>query len=213
MRIFSLILTIFFFFIILNLFSQETDVYEYYKKSNPSSVSPFKNTPVKKNKFDIDFTIGSSFTYFGNNSNGFTSYFMPEIRYSVNPKLSFNAGFIVGNNSFRNVYVPTSESFAKSDLRFTSMYLFTEAEYKMNEKLKISGMILYNMNQNNAFFPEYDQPFNRLEYSFRGEYKLTDYLHFGFEISKRNYSRYRNSSFFGPYNSSPYDGSGYPYMW
>ena len=212
MRLFSLVFTFFLFCITLNLFSQEADIYDYYKKSNPTSTDLLNTGLRDKDKIDVKFTVGSSFSTFGTNSNGFSGYIMPEIRYNINPKLSVNSGFIVGNNSFSNIYVPTSESYTKSDLRFTSMYLFTEAEYKMNEKLKISGMILYNMNRENAFLPANERPFNRLEYSFRGEYKLTDYLHFGFEISKRNYSRYRNSSFFGPSYYSPYGGN-YPYMW
>jgi hypothetical protein len=159
------------------------------------------NSDRNTSKVDYKINVGTSFSSskFGN---AVSMYTAPEIRYKLAPKLSISTGFLVTNTTLSGYYA--SEKEKKNN--FTNAYIFTGIDYYATERLRISGEILYGMNQspysfsgNNSNSPDY-------YLSFSAEYQITKSLSIGVQVTKHNmgynnpFNRNSFNNYYNPYN-------------
>ena len=67
-------------------------------------------------------------------------------------------------------------------------YLHFTGIYQVNEKLQVSGSVMYHTN---SFSPKINaNAFDNLDYSVSAKYKLTKNIEVGVQLSKRTYNPY-----------------------
>jgi hypothetical protein len=190
---FTIALTILFFTGIAQN-TQQAD--EYFKPSENKLTTDFLDAkPAFKKTLDYSFEVGAAFTSFGKTGSLYSSYIAPQVNYHVSPRLTIHSGVMLERNSLMGSGFPTENGYKINNGNFNNVYLFTEAEYKFNERLKISGMILYETNKLNNNNSLYNSSGNNLSYIIRGDYKITDHLHVGFELRKSDTPGYMNNPY------------------
>ena len=165
------------------------------------------NNPVSKvnpSKITYDINIGSSFSTstYGNSLNLYTA---PKINYNFTPKLSISAGVIFINSTINSYYQEEKTNQNQS-------YLYSSFNYKASERLKISGEILYGMNNSN--YNVNNQSKNQDYYvRFNAEYKITKNLTFGIQVanSSNNYYNPFAVPSFNPFYKDPFSDNFSPF--
>ncbi len=160
------------------------------------------NEEKKTPRINYNVNVGTSVTSskFGNTVSLYTA---PEIRYRLAPKLSISAGFLITNTTVSGYYAAEKEK----QSNFTNTYLYTGIDYYATERLRISGEILYGINQ-----PKYSAfgNNNSSDYylRFSAEYKITKSLSVGVQIINQNmgYPGYND-----PFNRDPFNNYYNPY--
>lgn len=151
-----------------------------------------ENQPNLNENLKFQTTVG---TYFTNNSM-FGSYISPSLNYKFNLRLNISAGVLVNSVNFNNVY---DNEMSYKQLKAVQTYYYAQAQYQMNEKLILTGDIIYG---NNNFLDEKYTKYNspNYSYSFGAIYKISNSLEFQFQIRQtsgnNSYNRYN------PYYSS-----------
>ena len=130
---------------------------------------------LKNNNLSYNVEFGSSIGKY-NNTSFFSTYTMPSITYSVNPKLNINTGIIYSNYNFGNDF-KINNIFEDKNYTNVRNYIFSQANYQVNEKLTITGDIIYGKNifNNNSKFSTYS-------YSVGAEYKINEHLQIGIQF-------------------------------
>ena len=129
----------------------------------------------KNNNLSYSVEFGSSIGKYYN-TNFFSTYIMPSITYSINPRLNINTGIIYSNSFFGN-NLNVGNIFENNNNTAVRNYIFSQADYKVNEKLIITGDIIYGKNifSNNSKFSTYS-------YSVGAEYKINEHLQIGIQL-------------------------------
>lgn len=148
--------------------------------------------PVKEikskdfSKWSYNLNMGTSFTT-GAYGSFLDVYTAPQLNYNFSPKWQFTTGLLIMNTSLFN-------SGNEKSINQTRAYLMNRISYQANEKLRISGEILYGMNQN---------PFNSTttrkgEYYINvdAQYKINKSLSIGIRVSGTNMNN--------PYGYNPF---------
>lgn len=135
---------------------------------------------VEKN-LNYNFNIGTAFTAWKSGSM-LSTYINPNLNYRFTPRFSVSTGIIISNNSlFSQNYNLNGEN-----SNFTNAYLHLTGIYQVNEKLQVTGSVLYKKNNfTNEMNPN---AFNNLDYSVGAKYKVTKNIELGVQFSKRSYS-------------------------
>lgn len=177
-------------FMSFGLNAQDINSTEYYDQDIANILLQDSTQKKVEKKIHYSLNTGFSYSYIPKYGGIFSNYIEPQISYSLTPKLSINTGLIFTNHRlpFAN---PENTNKTGSNF-FTSTYLFTEAEYKFNQKLKIAGAILYDLNNNSPF----SNKKNKVNfYYINGEYQITKNLSIGVQVSsqQRQYSPFYNT--------------------
>jgi hypothetical protein len=160
-----------------------------------SSYQDANATEQTGSKLNYSLNIGSSFTSSKNYGNLLCFYTSPQLKYKIKPRLEIKAGLLLLNT---NINSYSSENRNKSS---NQAYFMTGFDYNANQRLKISGEILYGMNKSPyAFSTAQKSP----EYYIRmsAEYKISESLSIGLQIvnQKMNQGNYFYPYEFGGFN-------------
>jgi hypothetical protein len=173
--------------------SSEALLLQQYQDGMNSLEAPKLNSPPIQKIF-FGFRAGSSVILSTAQKPFFTNSLAPEIRYRVSPKFQINTGII-----YTRGYDSSTQG-----LGYNSFAFYTEGEYRLNDRLSLSGMIMKEID--NFPGPRMDA-FNRntdmKSMSMGLNYRLTDNISFGANIRVTNgMPRYHSNPF---YNSNPYN--------
>ena len=195
-----------FIFVSINLSSQEL-IYtsdndelqnNYYENNTENNSKVLKK---KKQKISYNINMGSSFSSasYGSSLNLYT---VPKINYDFTPKLSFSTGFIFMNTTINSNNTEGSSNSNQS-------FLYNSINYKASERLKISGEILYGMN-NSSFDVNNKKKNNNYYLRFNAEYKITKNFTVGIQVAKDNrnyYNPFTTPSYNPFYNNEPFSNN------
>jgi Outer membrane protein beta-barrel domain len=107
-----------------------------------SAFSQIETPTASGKKMQVGLNAGTMFGVGGGGSM-FSTYFQPTISYEFRPKWHFQTGLLLINQNFRT---PTSEGQAQAS-NFNSAFLTAGLAYDVNEKLRVSGTVYSNFNQ------------------------------------------------------------------
>ncbi len=200
------ILIVFVFAISNSLLSQEII---YSNDNNENVIAKKETTQLNENKSEVnknkskvsyDVEIGSSFSTSSAYGNALSFYTAPELKYKVAPKLNITAGFIFINTSISDYYF--NEKQQKRNIN--QSYVFSGFEYQASEKLRISGEVLYGINNSQLRTVNTKNP---QDYSvrFNAEYKINENFSIGVQIVNQNMGNTGYGNTFGqnPFGFNP----------
>ncbi len=149
-------------------------------------------------KYNVSRVSSGLETGFGMSSNkSYYSYLAPHINFQVSPRLKISTSIIFMNMQMNNAVILTDNGLKQTNLNSNQTYIYNQAQYSVNERLKITGEILYgtnnqskSLNTNNKMNPSF--------YSIGAEYKVNDALQIGIQIRGSNNEALRNN----PYGNS-----------
>jgi hypothetical protein len=141
-----------------NVFAQ-TDSVDYYK--------PFNARQSEVGKVSVNMMMGAGVSFLNSSkSTAFTTYVAPEIGYQYTPKLKMNFGLMHYSVS-GNTFMPLNQNEAlynASTKMVTGNLLFVEGEYKLNNRLVVSGAVMNDANGFNNINNSYKAASLGLEY-------------------------------------------------
>ncbi len=156
------------------------------------SILLFLNTNLKAqnenntviNNFNVNAETGASIGKI-NNTNYFSTYTMPSFSLQINPKLSINTGLLFMS------YKLDAPLFQENRIDRTNHtayrnYLFTQVNYRVNEKLTINGNIMSEMSIINFGNDSQNNPFFR-SYSVGADYQINEYLQIGVQFRQSSF--------------------------
>ena len=148
-----------------------------------------ENTSVNKtlSKWSYSLNMGTNFS-FGSFGSFLDVYTAPQINYDISSKWQISAGVLIMNSALLN-----SAADGQS-INQTRAYIMNRASYLANERLRISGEILYGMNntpQNTGLKQKGEYYFN-----FDAEYKINDSFSIGIRVSGTNTDMYHYNPFY-----------------
>ena len=145
------------------------------------------NAAVKK--FDVDLTLGTSFTYSPNNFYGPSVFVAPSLNYAINPKFSISAGVAVERANFYPLYTSTEEE--QNMLPMTRVFMYTRGTYQLSPRLSVGGTA-YKVINDVPRLTSYSSPhgYNFEGMSFDLNYKITNSISVGFQMRLQNGSYY-----------------------
>ena len=155
---------------------------------NDSEIEKTDDILVKTSKLNYNFNVGTAFSAWKGGSM-FSTYINPNLNYKFTPKFSVSTGVVISNNTLLSNYYNSNNE----NRNFVNSYLHFTGIYQVNEKLQVSGSVMYHTN---SFSPKINaNAFDNLDYSVSAKYKLTKNIEIGVELSKRTYNPYM------PYNN------------
>ena len=174
-------------------------------KQNTNTLSNIHTFDKNTTKWTYNLTMGSSFmgSSFGS---AVDLYTVPQINYNFSSKWQISAGLLFINSTYSN---PNQ---GETNINQTRSYLMNKLSYQATQKLRISGEILYGMN--NASQLSGMRKKNDYYVNFDAEYKVNDSFSIGFRISGSNMSSpYGLRPLYSGYNpiSSPFYHSPFNY--
>ncbi|MBN1185027.1 MAG: hypothetical protein JXB49_22265 [Bacteroidales bacterium] len=117
------------------------DISEYYADTTRQEFT-FENnsTAQKQKKIDFNLSAGAGFTSFKGYGNMFSNFIQPEWSYHVSPKFNINFGTTIIRHTYNGA--PDFYSFNTNSLygNFTSAMIYAEGEYKLTNRVTLSGM-------------------------------------------------------------------------
>ena len=131
-------------------------------------------------KWTYNLNLGTSFTT-GNFGLSFLNvYTDPSLSYNINHKWQVSAGLLLINSTLLNTSME-GQSFNK-----TRAYIMNRVSYQASEKLRISGEILYGMNNQSPFYNNGLK--NKKDYyvNFDAQYKINEHFSLGLRVSGSN---------------------------
>jgi len=168
---------------------------EYYRPDTTKKVAD--NSSFDAKKLDYHLEIGTSVGGMLGGGSFMSSYIAPSVSYPITSRLNLTAGVVMEKNYFNNIPTFNGDgSITSTNSNSINNYFFAKADYLVSERLRVTGSILYGMNQmgitgtNNINTP------NVSAYSFSADYKIMDGMHIGISV--------RKSQGFNPYNYNPY---------
>ena len=169
-------------------------------ENNENQTEGIDNKENSKISYNIEVGTSIMTSSYGTAMNFYTA---PQINYNFTPKLQFSMGVLIMNSTIPNSFINEN-----SNVNSTNAYLINKISYQATEKLRISGEILYGLN-NNSYNPNgYNK--NKYMVNFDAEYKINDSFSIGVQVSSHNLnSPYSYSNPFAPTNNnynSPFGG-------
>ncbi len=147
------------------------------------------------NNFSVNTETGASVGKI-NNVNYFSTYTMPSFNIQVTPKLSVNTGLLFTSYQL-DIPLFHENSISKTNHTAYKNYLFTQVNYRVNEKLTLKGSMIREMNNFNfGSSNQKNMPFNN--YSIGADYQINEYLQIGVQFRKSS----NNMQYFNPYNTT-----------
>jgi len=143
------------------------------------SFRSYSQNLINNNNVSTEIITGSSFVA-GNFGNSVNTFIAPSMSFALNPKFCFKAGFISTTGIYKLKNKPTDYSTFRN-------YLYAQAQYKLSEKVSITGDIIYgsdftggvhNSKNNNSV----------KSYSFGAIYNLNDNIQFQVNFRQTNSS-------------------------
>ncbi len=175
--------------------AQKSDV-EYF---NLTSQEAKGKTGVKESqKLDVQLTTGASVISGNNETNGYQTFVAPKFSYPVSSKLRLQFGMAVSTGRINGFYSPLTET-CQANTRYLSNSLFAGGEYDVNERLRISGIILHEMNNCRFDARMQNNRYQSTSFSVGFNYKVTENFHIGVQFQHRDGNN--------PFYTNPY-GSG-----
>ena len=158
----------------------------------------------------VNVSVGTSFTSFAGSS-AFSTWVMPEITMPVSDRWSISVGM-----GYSGIYMNGVENIGFSNQNSQYAHLFVSGQYKLNQRVTLTGTAYKTMLLNPAPDQEFMQD-GRLDFSSQGvmidmNYKVTEQfqINVGFEYRQQNSPMYQGFSP-GFNNMMPIDGfSQYP---
>jgi hypothetical protein len=182
------------------IYTNEEEIIQPSEENNTDYLQNDENQNTSKVNYNVNVGTSVTSSKFGN---AVSLYTAPEIRYRLAPKLSISTGFLITNTTISGYYAEEKER----QSNFTNTYVYTGIDYYANERLRISGEILYGINQ-----PKYSVFGNNSSSDyylrFSAEYKITKSLSVGVQIINHNmgYPGYND-----PFYRNPFDNYYNPY--
>ncbi len=182
-------------------FAQDDDNYDpasfMPNQTNSSDLKFTENTKSKDfSKWTYNLNMGTSFST-GTFGSFLDIYTAPQINYNFSPKWQFSTGLLIMNSTLLN-----SSDDGKS-INQTRAYIMNRVSYQVNEKLRISGEILYGMNQS----PDGNLGTKKAEYyiNFDAQYKINDSFSIGLRVSGTNMNNPYgyNNPFYSGFSPAP----------
>lgn len=189
--------------LLLSLSAQDNDV-DYIDIELDSSVysNDVKTAEVERKLYTgVDMSMGYAFSKNGYNGPMFA--LSPYVAYPLNKKFSIRAGMSVGYGGFYSPYTVSSEN--NELLPMTRMFLYVSGDYRVNDRLIVSGSIYTQvLDVPNSNPIDNNSNFNTQGASIGFQYKLTRSISVGAQI------RVEDPGMYSPYSpvSNPYDRSG-----
>ena len=170
-------------------------------KEKVESYSGDSENVKDKSKISYKVEFGSAFSTSKAFGNALSFYTAPQFKYKFTPKLNISAGIMLINTSISDYYLIKNQQ----KRNISQAFMFSGFDYNATEKLRISGEILYGMNNSQMKFSNAK---NSSDYSIRfsAEYKINENFSIGFQVVNKNmgYPGYGNqfgNDAFGNYNS------------
>ena len=192
------------------IFSQTEDDYDpvNFISNQEHSVTEDVQKKQQKNvefpKWTYNLNLGTSFTTGNFGSSFLDVYTAPSLSYNMSPKWQVSAGLLLINSTLLN------SSMEENSFNQTRAYIMNRVSYQANEKLRISGEILYGMNQssfyNNGFKSKKDYYVN-----FDAQYKINEHFSIGLKVSGTNIHNPYNPFYSGFAPVGPYRNSLFNY--
>ena len=183
---------------------------DYFTGDTSARVSqpPVNSVVFKKSKPKFGVEVGSSFSTAGKYGSSFSNYVAPHVSFQPIKDLTLTTGVILENTQLYNTSVLTKDGISKMNANVNSAYFYGKADYKLTERLKITGAILYGMNRSPYQSVIYSgnglkSTANPLIYSIGGMYKITENMSIGFEV--RGVKGVDCRQPYLGYSSSPFD--------
>jgi hypothetical protein len=184
------------------LSGQETEESIDYIDIPDSSVYKPKVPKQKFEKLKFGTDVGMAYTFSSKGYGGPMFTLSPYGNYSLTDKLSISAGLSVGYGNFYNPYYYYSGE--NSMLPMTRMFIYTTANYQVNDKLMVNGGVytqivdVPNRNPDNE-----NSTFNSYGATLGFQYKITPNISFGAQI------RVEEPGLYSPYLPvhNPYSGT------
>jgi len=152
--------------------------------SNTQTEKSEENNKLSKWSYNLNMGTSFSTSSFGSFLDVYTA---PQINYNLSPKWQISAGVLIMNSTLVN---GTADG---QSVNQTRAYIMNRISYQANEKLRISGEILYGMNKS-PFQTDIKQK-NEYSINFDAEYKINDSFSIGLKVSSSNMN---------PYGYNPY---------
>lgn len=153
-------------------------------------------------KLDFDLNVGSNVMFGSGRGSIFNNYIAPKATYSPGSRFQFSVGtFLMLSNmpaDFFQIQENNQGTFRNS---FASSYIYGSGEYLVNDRLRLRGSVMYELNPFNQYNNGVKNNLlnNDYFYSLGMDYKVSDSFNIGIEISQ---IKTDNPFFF--YNSNPF---------
>lgn len=149
------------------------------------SIISFSQENIENMNVNTEISLGSS-VITNKNFSAINSFFTPNFKIRMNPQLVFHSGFI---NSY-SIYSDNHTNYTE----FRN-FVYTQANYQINEKLILTGDIIYGTN----FIPDNSKKgnFHYKSYSFGAIYKVNENLHFQINIRQSD-NNYNENLYYNP---------------
>jgi len=159
--------------------------------------------PKEEPKINYSLEMGTMFTSNKLYGNSLSFYTAPQINYRLAPKINVYSGIMLINTSISNYY---AENQGKNN--FNQAYFFSGVDYKVNQKLTLSGEILYGTNKSPVGYNKAKKPDYFVKFS--AEYKINENFSIGLQVINQNmgsplygssfgYDPFGNNSLYNPF--------------
>ena len=170
-----------------NLYSQsQSDSQNYFETDSEQDVLVPENSieSTLANKIDWGLTAGTSIGSFGEGAL-LSTFVAPHLKYKYSPKFTISTGIMFANSTANNLYMFTPDGIQSMSGNIIENYVYASGDYLVNERLRIRGTIMYEMNH--WYETDSDLPINQnnTSFSFGAEYRLTENITIGVQVQQR----------------------------
>ncbi len=169
-----------------------------FKKGNklPGSIL-IRKTPAK---IDFDFEAGSNVMFGRGKGSVFNNYISPKATYQPASRLRLSLGTFMMLSSMPQGFLISQEDNGSNRSHMTSSYIYGSGEYMINDRLRLRGTVMYEINPFNQYKNSRENSFSNNDYfySIGMDYKVSDHFNIGFE-----YNKIKTDNPFLFYNSFP----------
>lgn len=144
-----------------------------------------KNNIKESQKFDVELTTGASVISGNSGTQAYNTFVAPKFRYPISSNLRLQFGMAVSTGRINRIYSPSME-ISQANTRYLSNSLFAGGEYDVNERLRISGIILHEMNHFGFSNQNKNGIYRSTSFSVGFDYKITENFHLGFRFQHRD---------------------------
>ena len=175
----------------------------YKARKTTAKTSPLFDTPQR---FHFGMQMGTSVGTNFRNGALWSNYVAPQMSYQLSPRWNINVGTVIANNNF-NALTRTQEGFAVTPAHQLQTFVYTQGQYLVNDRLRLSGTAFYEINQfNQPRMNPQATNFNAKGASMHADFKITDHFSVGAGVQISNGNSYLRN---GLYNNSMFYPSPY----
>ena len=162
-----------------------------------SSVFSQENNNSINDKLSVNVELGTSVGKY-NNTSFFSNYSMPTLNYAFTPNFSLNAGFLNVNSFYANSF-KINDLFSQNNYTATKNYIITQGNYKINDRLVITGDFIYGKN-NFDFNSDFNQNISTYSYSIGANFLITEKFQIGVQF-RHTQSQFEGVPFYNNANN------------